>query len=202
MKHLYVCPMHPEVQSDKPGHCYKCGMPLVLADSKPTPTKTKSWYNYLPLIVVILMITGVAKVLSYNDYLAGQFSWSHLIEYFMTGFFLVFSGFKLMDIKGFAEGYSTYDLLAKRVFIYGYLYPFIELAFGLSMLAKFQPDWLLWTEFGVMTFSGLGVVLKLARHEKFQCACLGTFLKVPLTYVTLIEDFGMAALALLLLWLR
>ncbi|MGZ8537787.1 MAG: heavy metal-binding domain-containing protein, partial [Flavisolibacter sp.] len=28
-KDLYTCPMHPEVQSDKPGTCTKCGMALV-----------------------------------------------------------------------------------------------------------------------------------------------------------------------------
>jgi hypothetical protein len=47
----------------------------------------------------------------------------------------------------------------------------------------------------VMGFSGIGVAIKIAKHEQFQCACLGTFLKVPLTKVTLIEDFGMAAMA-------
>jgi len=26
----YTCPMHPEVHSDKPGNCPKCGMALVL----------------------------------------------------------------------------------------------------------------------------------------------------------------------------
>lgn len=26
---VYTCPMHPEVQSDKPGSCPKCGMDLV-----------------------------------------------------------------------------------------------------------------------------------------------------------------------------
>lgn len=26
---IYTCPMHPEVQSDKPGSCPKCGMTLV-----------------------------------------------------------------------------------------------------------------------------------------------------------------------------
>lgn len=25
---MYVCPMHPDVQSDKPGQCPKCGMDL------------------------------------------------------------------------------------------------------------------------------------------------------------------------------
>lgn len=29
----YTCPMHPEVTSDHPGDCPKCGMDLVLADS-------------------------------------------------------------------------------------------------------------------------------------------------------------------------
>jgi Cu(I)/Ag(I) efflux system membrane fusion protein len=26
---IYSCPMHPEVNSDKPGKCPKCGMELV-----------------------------------------------------------------------------------------------------------------------------------------------------------------------------
>jgi hypothetical protein len=25
---IYVCPMHPEVKSEQPGKCPKCGMPL------------------------------------------------------------------------------------------------------------------------------------------------------------------------------
>ena len=31
--HTYTCPMHPEVISDKPGKCPKCGMELVLNDN-------------------------------------------------------------------------------------------------------------------------------------------------------------------------
>lgn len=30
----YTCPMHPEVKSDKPGSCPKCGMDLVLEESE------------------------------------------------------------------------------------------------------------------------------------------------------------------------
>ena len=35
----YTCPMHPEVVSDKPGKCPKCGMNLVLVKPSPTPKK-------------------------------------------------------------------------------------------------------------------------------------------------------------------
>lgn len=31
--HTYTCPMHPEIISDKPGKCPKCGMDLVLKDA-------------------------------------------------------------------------------------------------------------------------------------------------------------------------
>ncbi len=34
MKSIYTCPMHPEVQQDKPGHCPKCGMKLERSEMK------------------------------------------------------------------------------------------------------------------------------------------------------------------------
>ena len=39
----YVCPMHPEVVSDKPGSCPKCGMALEL--SRPQDAKQKVIYT-------------------------------------------------------------------------------------------------------------------------------------------------------------
>jgi hypothetical protein len=144
----------------------------------------------------------VALVISFENYGSSPPFLSHLIAYFMAGFFLVFSAFKLIDLKGFAAGYSTYDLLAKKIFAYGYIYPFIELFFGLAMIANYQSPWLLSAEIIIMTFSGLGVAIQLAKHEDFQCVCLGTFLKVPLTKVTVVEDFGMAVLAAMLLIIK
>lgn len=203
--------MHPEVVSDKPGRCPKCGMALVPSGSKQphvmAHTSDKglgvlTWRSYMPLIVIISLIFISALAAIYPGYVSGSASVSDFLLHFMTGFFLVFAGFKLLDLRGFAEGYSTYDLLAQRIFAYGYVYPFIELGFGLLMLSGYHPVGLLWTEFAVMTFSGLGVAIKLMRGEEFMCACLGTLLKVPLTYVTLMEDFGMAALAFLLIIYR
>lgn len=202
--------MHPEVVSDQPGKCPKCGMELVqtseISDQRSDMTSESekglgklTWRNYLPLAIIIILIIGTAKAISFNDFLAGNFSIFKFIEYFMIGFFLVFGGFKLLDLKGFAEGYRMYDLLAMRLPVYGYVYPFIELFFGFAMILGFATEAVLWAEVLVMTFSGVGVLLKILKKEKFKCVCLGTILKVPLTTVTLIEDFGMAALAAMLL---
>lgn len=162
----------------------------------------RGWSAYIPFAVVVGLIGAATAALAWGDARAGTIEAESVLLDFMTGFFLVFAGFKLLDLRGFADGYATYDLLAQRLPAYAWLYPFIELGFGLVMLAGFHPDWLLWTEAGVMAFSGLGVALKLAKREPFTCACLGTFLKVPLTKVTLVEDFGMAALAVAVILLR
>ena len=201
----YVCPMHPEIVSETPGKCSICGMRLVKKDEVKDEAVTTedvglgeiTLKSYLPLAIIALLIlvSSLVAALGTDAFVVNA------LLYFMTGFFLVFAGFKLLDLKGFAEGYSTYDLLAQRWYGYGYVYPFIELSFGLVMLAGFHDAWLLYTEAALMLFSGLGVSLKIYRGEKFQCACLGTFLKVPLTYVTLVEDFGMVAIALILIGL-
>jgi len=168
-------------------------MDLVLKNEIKTSTS-----SYIPLVIVLGFILLVSMAISQSDLSIGIPMWQTSIQHFMAAFFIVFASFKIFDLKRFAQGYSMYDLLAKRVYAYGYVYPFIELFFGISMIYNPSKPILI-AEFLVMTFSGLGVVIKLAKKEKFQCVCLGTFLKVPLTKVTLIEDFGMAILALLML---
>ena len=42
---VYTCPMHPEVRSDKPGKCPKCGMPLELTKTGPPPAGSASSFK-------------------------------------------------------------------------------------------------------------------------------------------------------------
>src|SRR5438045_1908734 len=56
-----------------------------------------SWLaTYKPLLLITAFITAVAIITSGGSLAQGM-------NYFMAGFFLVFSFFKLLDLKGFAE---------------------------------------------------------------------------------------------------
>ncbi len=201
---MYVCPMHPEETSTKPGRCSICGMALVKQDQA-NATRSMAHHaepdeqSYRPLFIIVGLITLVTLVLSLNAWTQNSFSWERSMSVFMAGFFLVFAGFKLLDLPGFAQGYATYDLLAKRWFGYGYIYPFLELSLGLLYATNIAPFQTNLVTVVLLGFSGIGVAQKLLKRERFQCACLGTFLKVPLTKVTLIEDFGMAVMAAIML---
>jgi len=188
----YTCPMHPEIKQDHPGKCPKCGGMELVPEEELQNKSDGGLMKYKPLFIIIGLIAFVAVVTSLE---ANTVVWNTFAMHFMAGFFLVFSGFKLLDVKGFAEGYSTYDLLAKRVPAYGFVYPFIELALGTVYAMGSVSKNILIVTLILMLFSGLGVAMAMARKQKFQCACLGTFIDVPLTNITLIEDFGMAAMA-------
>jgi hypothetical protein len=188
--------------SDHPGTCPKCGgMKLVpqKAETQPEAGEEKQEFaRYMPLFVIVSLIAFAALLGAWNG---SSIDSLKAIQIFMAGFFFVFSGFKLLDIRDFAEGYSQYDLLAKRWHGYGYLYPFLELGMGMAFILIPTSPVLHLVTIGIMGFSGIGVGIKIAKRRKFQCACLGTFVKVPLTSLTLAEDFGMVLMAAAMLLL-
>jgi len=153
---------------------------------------------YYPIFLIAAYILGVATLSSFSQ---GSIDWHKWMNLFMAGFFLVFSAFKFLDLKGFAEGYSTYDLLAKRWHAYGFIYPFLELCLGILYLTETQLFYTNLATVVIMGFSSIGVINSLLRKQQFQCACLGTILKVPLSIVTLVEDLTMVVLAAISLFI-
>jgi copper chaperone CopZ len=117
------------------------------------------------------------------------------MRYFMAGFFIVFSFFKLLDIHAFANAYAGYDLLAARWHGWGLVYPFVELALGLAYLTHYNPPLTNWLTVIVMGFSAIGVVRAVLTKSQIQCACLGTVFKLPMSTVTIVEDVGMVLMA-------
>ena len=123
------------------------------------------------------------------------------MRYFMAGFFLVFSFFKLLDLRAFANAYAGYDLLAARWHGWGLVYPFVELALGMAYLSNFNPVFTNWATVAIMGFSAIGVVRAVRSNTQIQCACLGTVFKLPMSTVTIVEDVGMELMAAVMLFM-
>ncbi len=118
---------------------------------------------------------------------------------FMAGFFIVFSVFKLIDLRGFKDAYASYDIIAQKWNFYGYLYPFLELGLGLAFLFRFQLQGSLLFSIVLMSISSLGVIQALRHQLQIRCACLGTALNLPMSTITLVEDLLMVAMSITML---
>jgi hypothetical protein len=150
--------------------------------------------EYAKFAGVILGIIAVAIV---GANLWGGLTIANFLRMFMGTFFLVFAIFKLLDLHGFATSYAGYDIIAKQWFGYGTIYPFIEI--GLAAGSFFNAPYTNWLVLFFMAIGSIGVFKELMRGSKIKCACLGTYIKLPLTTVSLIEDVVMGVMALLMI---
>jgi len=160
--------------------------PVITSDKKPWLTT----YQPLLLIVGYILMTTLAINLTQESFSAERW-----MMHFMAGFFLVFSFFKMLNIKAFASSYAMYDLLAMRSKAYAFIYPFIELALGLAYLLAFAPHITNTATLVIMGFSSLGVIRAVMNKQKIRCACLGTVFQLPMSTITIIEDLLMAGMA-------
>ena len=165
-----------------------------------TAEQAKSWVEtYKPILLIFGYITTVTLLIQMDN---NSFDFMQWMGHFMAGFFLVFSFFKLLKLKGFAESYQMYDVLAKQIPIWGYLYAFIELGLGLAYLMNFQPMLTNTLTFVVMSISIIGVLQSVLNKKKIQCACLGAVFNLPMSTVTIIEDalmIGMSGAMILMM---
>jgi hypothetical protein len=152
--------------------------------------------SYLPIIVVVMIALFIGLSLQWGK---AVFVPMQLMTQVMGVFFILLAMFKLFDLSGFADGFRMYDIIAKRLRVYAYIYPFIELILGALYLSSLHPFLTNSLTIIVMTVSASGVFISIKRGYKFKCACLGTVLNVPLSTVSLIENLGMGLMAIYML---
>lgn len=161
--------------------------------------QTKSWFEtYKPILLIFFYILLVTTLLQTQN---TKFDFMQAMRHFMSGFFLIFSFFKLLNLKGFAESYVMYDVLAKQIPVWAYLYVFIELSLGIAFLINFNPILTNSITVIVMSISIIGVLQSVLNKEKIQCACLGAVFNLPMSTVTIIEDALMIAMSGIMLFI-
>lgn len=158
-------------------------------------TEQKSKLQQLqPLLLILFYIVTVSILLHYKNW-----DGNAVMLDFMGLFFIVFSFFKMLDLKNFPESFRMYDPLAKRVSIYGWIYPFIETALGLMFLMRFEIEIALIATLIILSITTVGVTKTLLGKKSIRCACLGTALKLPMTEATFIENAIMIVMAIVML---
>ena len=157
----------------------------------------KSWIaTYKPVLLIFGYITAVTLLI---EYLHNGFVLMRWMNHFMAGFFLVFSFFKLLNVKGFAESYSMYDFIAKRWNGWGYVYPFAELALSFAFITGFYPLFTNAVTLVIMAISVIGVLQSVLNKRKIKCACLGDVFNLPMSTITIIEDVLMMVMSSIML---
>ena len=166
-----------------------------LSEIKSDSTNKKSKIEQLkPLFLILFYITSASILLNFRDW-----NWNNFMLDFMGLFFLIFSFFKMLDLKGFPVSFKMYDPLAKVIPIYGFLYPFVETVLGVMFLTRIQINVALIVSLVILTVTTIGVIKTLLSKKTVQCACLGTHLKLPMTEATLIENIIMLSMSIFMI---
>jgi copper chaperone CopZ len=148
-----------------------------------------------PLFIILVYVFIASILLNYKNWNS-----SNAMLDFMGLFYIIFSFFKILDIKGFSMSFRMYDPLAKQAPIYGYIYPFIEVLLGMMFLIRFEVNIALILTVIVLGITTIGVTQTLINKRSIKCACLGTTLNLPMTEATFIENALMMIMAFSLIF--
>jgi len=161
-------------------------------------TENRTWLQtYKPILLIFGYLLAASLIAGYSS----AFNIMTMMRVFMSGFFLVFSFFKLLDIGGFADSYSMYDVVAKRWRGWGYAYVFVELGLGLAFALNIAPVAVNAIMVIVMAVSLVGVLQSVFNKRQIRCACLGAVFNLPMSTVTIIEDGLMILMGVVMLGL-
>ena len=180
----------------------KYGFSEVLAAPAVSVNKEEEAQSWVETYKPVLLIFGYLLIVTLLiQFVSGSFDLSAWMRHFMGGFFLVFSFFKLLNLKGFAESYAMYDIVAGKFKGWGYLYAFLELGLGLAFITNFYPVITCSVMIVVMSISIIGVIQSVLNKREIKCACLGDVFNLPMSTITIIEDGLMIIMGLFMLWM-
>ncbi len=154
--------------------------------------------TYRPVIAVFAMAALMALAVSWAAF--GSVFTVRAVEWFIAISMCILAILKLRDLESFSNMFLGYDLLARRMVRYAYVYPFAEAGAGVLMVAGA----LTWVSAPVALFIGtIGAVsvFKAVYIDKrdLKCACVGGNSNVPLGVISLTENVMMIAMALWML---
>ena len=163
---------------------------LKKTTATPSNSQKSDLYKLAPLFIALSFISLIAWYLS-----IGSDSINTFMNFFMGIYFVVFGLSKIIDLKNFPKSFAMYDPIASNFSFYGWAYPFVELALGVMFIAQFFPFVAIVSTIILLSITTFGVIKVLISDTEIECACLGTWMKLPMTKATFIENFIMLFMA-------
>lgn len=151
--------------------------------------------EYLKLISIFLFLIISATTMS----TLGGVNVLEWLRWFMGGFMLFFGSLKLMGVETFIKVFPLYDLIAKRIRPYKYIYPFLQIFIGMSFFIG-SLDFFREAIVVLMSLASLiGITSVVSKRGAVRFSYLGTILRLRFSTVVIIENTVMIVACLLML---
>mgnify|MGYP001232728698 CR=1 FL=1 len=134
----------------------------------------------------------------YLKFEGGKYEESDIMRNAMGNILIIFGFLKLVNIGGFVEVFSKYDIIANNIELYGYFYPFLEIMLGIALLKRYRLEKIYNIIIVIMSISVMSVIASMSRGVQLRCGCIGSIFHIPLSYVTLSENVVMILMSLYL----
>jgi len=159
-------------------------------------TKNPDEKTYAPVLVVFAVSALFAIAASWAT--LGDVFTLRSVEWFIAFSMGTLAMLKLRDLESFANMFLGYDILARRVVRYAYVYPFGEALAAILMVAG--------GIFGLIaapvalfigTIGAISVIKAVYIDKRdLKCACVGGGANVPLGFVSLSENLAMMGMGI------
>ena len=159
------------------------------------PAASSDEVSYRPIVAIFSMTLLMALSIEWAR--SGLSSPLAVGENFIALSMCVLAILKLRDLESFANQFLGYDLLARRIVRYAYVYPFAEAFAGVGMLAGVLDPLVSAT---ALFIGGVGAasVIKAVYIDgrELRCACVGGNSNVPLGFISLTENVMMLVMGM------
>ena len=152
--------------------------------------------TYTPVLVVFAVSALLAIAASWAT--LGDILTLRSVEWFIAFSMGMLAMLKLRDLDSFANMFLGYDILARKVVRYGYVYPFGEALAAILMVAG--------GIFGLIaapislfigTIGAISVIKAVYIDKRdLKCACVGGGANVPLGFISLSENLAMIGMGI------
>ncbi len=121
------------------------------------------------------------------------------VRWFSGGLLIIFGGLKLLGIEVFIKVFPLYDLIAKRLPFYKYIYPLLQVLLGMFFITGalgYLRDLIV----VIIGLSGLiGMIKIVSKRGAIRLSYLGTLLRLRFSTVILVENTLMVCLGVIMM---